>query len=330
MKLEGSKAMMSVSIIIPAWNESKSLKATVQSLLYMEYDKKECEVIVVAGGDDGTYEIATALPRKMEAFSRYVIVPQMRQGTKNAAIQQGLMEANNDIVVLLDADTVVTEVWLKNMVDPIEKGICELTIASSEPIKKNWVSDYYMIVKTCFMDSITTYPGHSIAFKASIVRNQTEYFFDKKVWMGDDYLFERRVSERGHRIKFMRDAKVRTHYPCSLRYFWQIEFRWMMAFIHMNGANCKTLACNSIVIGSLLFLIPFSRILLMLALLFNAMYVAKRVHMFWVASRDYETEMRRVFGFVILSYVHQVLSFLSHIWYFLGLRKDMYYQGERF
>ncbi len=329
MKLEGSKAMMSVSIIIPACNESKSLKATVQSLLYMEYDKKECEVIVVAGGDDGTCEIATALSRKMEAFSRYVIVPQMRQGTKNAAIQQGLMEANNDIVVLLDGDTVVTEVWLKNMVDPIEKGICELTIASSEPIRKNWVSDYYMIVKTYFMDSITTYPGHSIAFKASIVRNQTEYFFDKKVWMGDDYLFERRVSERGHRIKFMRDAKVRTHYPCSLRYFWQIEFRWMMAFIHMNGANCKTLACNTIVIGSLISLVPFSRILLMLALFINTMYVAKRTHIFTVASRQYETKMNRIFGFILLSYAHHMISLFSHAWYFLGLWKDPYYQGER-
>lgn len=321
---------MSVSIIIPAWNESKSLKAAVQSLLDVDYDRKKCEVIVVAGGDDSTYEIAMGLSTRMGAFSRYVIVSQRRQRTKNAAIQRGFREANNDIIVLLDADTVVSDVWLRNMVDPIEKGICELTIASSEPIRKNWISDYYMVVKTYFVDSITTYPGHSIAFKKSIVQNQTEYFFDETIWMGDDYLFERRVSEQGHKTMFIKDANVKTHYPCSLRYFWEIEFRWMMASIHMNGANSTTLTYNTIVVGSLMSLMPFSKTLFTLSLLFHTLYLAKRAHMFLVASRRYETKMTRIFGFIMLSYFHHMISFLSHIWYFLGLRKDTYYQGERF
>ena len=57
--------MTSVSIIIPAWNEAKTISATLEALLGIEYDKKCCEVIVVSGGNDNTYELARKLSRSM-------------------------------------------------------------------------------------------------------------------------------------------------------------------------------------------------------------------------------------------------------------------------
>lgn len=322
--------MTSVTIIIPAWNEEKVLGATLEALLAVDYDKKQCEVIVVAGGSDNTYEIAQQASTTMEVFQRYVVLRQRRSGTKNAPIQQGLRAVQNEIIVLLDADTLVSKDWLKRMLDPIEQGRCDLTIANPEPIRKNWISDYYMIIKTYFLDTISTYPGHSVAFRASIVENKIDYFFDETIWMGDDYLFERRVSEQGHKTKFIKVANVKTRYPCSLRYFCVIEFRWMMASIHMNGIRYKSLTYNAIIFLALICLIPFSRTLFVFSLLFNTLYVAKKVHMFLTASRRYATRIRYVFGFVVLSYAHHVISFISHIWYFLGLRKDTYYQGERY
>jgi cellulose synthase/poly-beta-1,6-N-acetylglucosamine synthase-like glycosyltransferase len=321
--------MISVTIIIPAWNEEKVLEATLEALLAVDYDKKQCEVIVVAGGNDNTYEIAQQVSTTMEVFQRYVVLPQRKRGTKNAPIKQGLREVQNEMIVLLDADTIVSKDWLKRMVDPIEQGRCELTIANSEPVEKNWVSDYYMVIKTYYLDSITTHPGHAIAFRASVVENRPEYFFDENVWMGDDYVFQKKVIEEGHRTIFVREANVRTHYPCSLRYFVEIECRWALASIHLDGANFKNVMCNTIVIGALISLVPFSKTLLTLSSLFNVLYVAKKAHMFLVASKQYNTKLRRVFGFVFLSYLNHIVSFLSYICYFLGLRRDTYYQGER-
>lgn len=321
--------MTTVSIIVPAWNEAKTLKPTLQALLDMDYDKERCEVIVVAGGNDDTYQIARELSERMEVFRRYVVMLQEPRG-KNSAIQQGVKQARNNIIVLLDADTMVSTHWLRNMVAPIEQGRCDLAIAGSEPVRKNWISDYYMVLKTYFLHSITTYPGHSIAFKANIVKNQIGYFFDKKIWMGDDYLFQKRVSERGHKTMFVDNANVRTHFPTSLRYFLKVEFRWLTAFAYMNGIHYKTLACNIIVIGALISIIPFSRILFVLSLLFNTFYVGKRAHMFLSASRHYNTRFIRVFGFVMLSYLHHIISFCSNIKYLLGSWKDPYYQGQRY
>jgi cellulose synthase/poly-beta-1,6-N-acetylglucosamine synthase-like glycosyltransferase len=321
--------MQSVSIIVPAWNEARTLKSTLDALTHVEYDWNQVEVIIVAGGDDNTYEIARKLSTLAERFSRYIVILQGNKGTKNAAIQQGMEVARNDIIVLLDADTIVSEYWLKELTHPIEVGKCDLAIANSEPVRKNWVSDYYMIIKTYFMDSITTYSGHSMAFKADMVKGKVGHFFAENVWMGDDYLFEKRVLEEGKEMEFVKSATVTTHFPWSLRHFLRIELQWLGACIHLDGPSYNILLRSLIFIGSIIFLIPFYRLPFVLALLFHLLYVSRRAHIFFVSSRQYDTRPRRIVGFVVLSYIRHMLVLISHVRYFLGLWKDPYYQGQR-
>jgi len=320
--------MTPVSIIIPAWNEAKTLRATVQALLGIDYDKRKCEVIVVAGGDDNTYETALELSPTMQGFSKYIALLQRPEG-KNAAIQQGIEEANNPIIVLLDADTLVSPNWLQALVDPIEQGRCDLTIANSEPVKRNWVSDYFMIVKTYFLEDITTYPGHSMAFRADAVGNRVNYFFDATIWMGDDYVLATRMKEAGKKTMFVKNALVKTHFPCSLKNYMNIGTRWLVAFTSMKGISCSTLIKSSVIVGSLATLVPFSTNLFLLSLLLHGFYVGRRALIFMVAARQYRTKTRRILGFVFLSYVNHVLQLFSYVWYLSGMWRDTYYQGQR-
>jgi len=322
--------MKSVSIIIPAWNEESTLKATLYALLDIDYDKKKCEVIVVAGGGDGTYEIAKSLSQAMEPFSRCIVLLQKPAG-KNAAIQLGFKEANNAIIVLLDADTIVSKQWLKNMVDPIEQGRTDLTIANPEPVRKNWVSDYYMITKTYSLDTITTFSGHSMAFMADIVRKRMDYFFDEDVKVGVDYLLAKRFSEQGKRIMLSKEASVVTHLPSSLKYFILTELRWLTAFIGIEGVRYRVLASNCTVVASLIFAIPISRILFVFAVLFNAIYLLKRIRIYFIGSKQYGRNSISLFGFILLSYVNHVVHFICFVNHFLGLsRKSYLYQGQRY
>jgi cellulose synthase/poly-beta-1,6-N-acetylglucosamine synthase-like glycosyltransferase len=320
---------MSVSVIIPAWNESKALKATMEALLDIDYDKKECEIIVVAGGDDDTHEIALRLSEAMDVFPRYIVIPQVLRG-KNYAIQQGIKEAKHDIIVLLDADTIVGENWLKRMVNPIEQGTCDLTTGNPEPAKKSWISDYYMITKTYLFDSITTYSGNSMAFRASIVENRLEYFFDRSIRVGVDYLLAKRFSEQGRRIMFVKDAVVKTYLPTSLKYFVLTELRWLTAHIDIDGVSWRALTCNTIMVLALITTIPVSRLLFIMSLVFHSFYIFKRVRMFLISSRSYQTNGRSLVGFIILSYVYHVIGFVCYMRHFLGMSKRNYlYQGQR-
>ena len=321
--------MTTVSIIIPAWNESTTLKPTVQSLLDMDYDTKQCEVIVVAGGDDDTYEIARELSPTMATFMRYVVIMQA-PGGKNSAIQQGIQRAENGIIVLLDADTIVSRQWLKCMIDPIEQGRCDLTIANPEPVKKNWVSQYYMINKAYLLDSIVTYSGNSMAFKADIVEDRLQYFFDRKVKVGVDYLLAKRFMSQGLEVVFARDASVTTHAPSCLKYFILTELRWLTALINIDGVSYRALACNTAVVIALMLAIPVSKTLFILSLLFNITYMFKKARMFLVVYKRCNTCVTNLFGFIMLSYAYHVIGFISYIMYFLGLSRESYlYQGQR-
>lgn len=322
--------MKSVSIIIPAWNEENTISATLQALFRVDYDKSKCEVIVVAGGSDDTYQVARAFFGATTGFSRYVVILQEPQG-KNAAIQKALIQARNEIVVLLDADTIVSKHWLKSMVAPIQEGVCDLTIANPEPIESNYISDYYMLNKTYFLDRISTFSGHSIAFDGAVVKKQIDYFFDKNVKVGVDYLLAKRFIERGHKIRFSKEASVRTHLPSSLKYFVLCELRWLTALINIDGVSFRTLSSSGVVVGALIFLIPLSKTLFIFSLVFNTMYVVKRARIVLVASRSYKTNAQGLLAFVALSYTCHVLCLISYASHFLGLsRRTHLYQGQRY
>jgi len=233
--------------------------------------------------------------------------------------------------VLLDADTLVTQPWLKRMVEPIEGGTSDLTIANPEALRRSWITDYYMITKTRYLDRITWHPGHSIAFKAITVNRRLDYFFDRHTKVGVDYLLQKRFVEQGREIMFVKEAAVKTRLPLSLKYFVLTELRWLTALINIDGVSYRSLACNSVILGSLMFLIPVGKMPFMLALLFNVLYIGKRVRMFFVTSKDCGVSVRNVFGFVALSYVCHLVGFICHVKYFLGLSKTTHlYQGERY
>lgn len=324
-----SEVMMSVSILIPAWNESRTLEATTRALLGIDYDKKQCEIIVVAGGKDGTHEIAQQLSTLMRGFQRYIVIPQRSRG-KNFAIQQGIREAKNDIVVLLDADTLVSKQWLKNMVYPLEAGRCDLTIANPEPVKRNWVSDYYMIMKAYLLDRITAYAGGSMAFKVTTVRKGLDFFFDQKVKIGVDYLLARRFQEEGYITLFAEDALVVTPVPSSLKYFVLTEFRWRTAYILIDGFKARSFGPNLCIVGALISAVPLYTWPFYVSMFVNGMYILKRLYIFFSARGRYKTSLGHVVGFVALSYAEHVVSLICHLRHFVGLdRKVDLYQGQR-
>ncbi|MDY6950925.1 MAG: glycosyltransferase [Thermodesulfobacteriota bacterium] len=321
--------MTSVSIVVPAWNEATVLEGTLEALLHISYAKDKCELIVVAGGDDETHETAARLSARVSDFSRYVVILQAPDG-KNAAIQQGIKAARNEMIVLLDADTVVSRQWLKEMIGPIERDDCDLTVANSEPLTCNWVSDYYMITKAFLLETLTMFPGGSIAFPASKVRSLLEHFFDREVRAGVDYLLMKRFSEMGFRVMFAKEARVTTHFPSSLQYFVVSELRWLTAFYDIEGIRARALASNVAVIVALIFTFPVHKTLFLLSLVFHALYVGKKTRVFWMGSRRFDTRLIRVFGFILLSYIYQLLGFIAQMKVLMGVsRQNRLRQGQR-
>jgi cellulose synthase/poly-beta-1,6-N-acetylglucosamine synthase-like glycosyltransferase len=101
----------SISILIPAYNEAKTLARSLKSILKLDYPKNKLDTIVIDNGStDGTLEVA-------KRFKKYGIKA-LRLPTrgKTKALNLGLKHAKGKLIGVLDADTFVSKGCLKNMI----------------------------------------------------------------------------------------------------------------------------------------------------------------------------------------------------------------------
>ncbi|WP_175470612.1 glycosyltransferase [Pedobacter hartonius] len=97
-----SENLLSVDIIVPAYNEEKVILTTLDSLNEITY--AGIQIIVV---DDGSQDGTLALVKKRYGASpKFKIISQENKG-KAFALNQGIRCSASDIVVCLDADTTV-------------------------------------------------------------------------------------------------------------------------------------------------------------------------------------------------------------------------------
>lgn len=111
--------MRTVTTIIPAFNEEKTIGRVVQAATGSQYIS---EVVVI---NDGSCD-ATSL-RAAEAGAR-VIDLELNRG-KGGALQVGIESTDSDVVLFLDADLVgLTAQHVDAMVHPVYDGEVEMTV----------------------------------------------------------------------------------------------------------------------------------------------------------------------------------------------------------
>ena len=95
--------MNKLSIVIPAWNEEKTLAQMVEKVISIKYPHiNEIEVIIVNDGStDSTWEIMKDLEKRfpeVHAFSNE------KNSGKSQTVKNGILKTTGDVVVIQDAD----------------------------------------------------------------------------------------------------------------------------------------------------------------------------------------------------------------------------------
>ena len=91
---------LSVSVLIPAFNEAKVIAASVRQILASTHRKVRI-IVIDDGSTDGTSDVV----RTSFAGDQRVSLVTTQNGGKARAINLGLAHADGDIIVVLDADT---------------------------------------------------------------------------------------------------------------------------------------------------------------------------------------------------------------------------------
>lgn len=168
-----------ISVIIPAYNEEKVIAKTIEGLLETQYPKKEI-IFVDDGSKDKTLEVASQYKDKIKVLHK-------ENGGKASALNSGLVYSTGEIIVIVDADTIVGRQALKEIVKGFEVNKHVAAVAGNIKVRNrvNWITkcqalEYItgiQIVRRAFdvFGSITIVPGALGAFKKSFLKEVGTY-----------------------------------------------------------------------------------------------------------------------------------------------------------
>ncbi len=112
---------MYLSVIIPAYNEEKHIKKTIDSIYqYLSGKNTEHEIIVVTDGSkDNTNEIVRSM---LPAIPTLQLISYPKNMGKGYAVRQGMLKAKGDYRLFTDADNATTIDHIEKMMPYFEKG----------------------------------------------------------------------------------------------------------------------------------------------------------------------------------------------------------------
>jgi dolichyl-phosphate beta-glucosyltransferase len=94
-------AKMSISVVIPAYNEEKRIEVSVNKVMsYLERQKMKYEIIVV---DDGSSDRTAEVVEKLDN-GKLVLLRNRRNRGKGFSVRRGILKAKMDYILFSDAD----------------------------------------------------------------------------------------------------------------------------------------------------------------------------------------------------------------------------------
>jgi glycosyltransferase involved in cell wall biosynthesis len=107
----GKSTVVSISIIIPAFNEERMIGRCLESLVNLSFPHEQFEVILV---DNGSHD--TTLPIANSFKNRLNLTVVQQKGIRISALRNlGARAARGDILAFLDADCIAPRDWLERI-----------------------------------------------------------------------------------------------------------------------------------------------------------------------------------------------------------------------
>lgn len=142
-QLRKTKDIPDVSVVIPAYNEEKSIVQTLASICNNQTQYAVEVVVVNNNSKDNTANLVTACGVNC--------VLETKQGI-TAARNTGLAAAKGQYVINADADTIYPEKWIELMIQPLVNGNCGLTYGTFSFIPEGKTARFTYFLYEYFAD----------------------------------------------------------------------------------------------------------------------------------------------------------------------------------
>jgi poly-beta-1,6-N-acetyl-D-glucosamine synthase len=231
----------SVCIIVPCFNEEKTVAKTILSLLALDYPKDKLQIIVV---DDGSTDTTQAQARACTTDTR-VIVLHKANGGKHSAMNLALTHTTAEVIGCLDADSFVETQSLiasiRQMHDTNAVAVTPAIIPNTADTLLQYIqqAEYGLsiFIRRAFSaaGAIFITPGPFSLFKRDIIVRLGGW---KHAHGTEDLEIGLRLQQHGYLITNTPYARAITNTPRTLRALYKQRVRWTYGFI-MNSLDYR-------------------------------------------------------------------------------------------
>jgi glycosyltransferase involved in cell wall biosynthesis len=206
-----------VSVIVPEYNEARSISRCLDSIRNQRYPRDRIEIIVV---DDGSTDESSSIA---STYNNVRVIYQANSGP-SAARNAGVRFASGDLVAFLDADDVVEDRWLAEAVPFfanrdvaaagfLEKPLNELT----DIVWFIWLERHLKLISS---KERTDHLGASgCIYRKDVLLDVG--CFDTKLLAAEDVDLSNRIIKKGYHIFLIRKQLLLVEYPNNLyEYFY--------------------------------------------------------------------------------------------------------------
>ncbi len=220
-----------ITVLVPCFNEEKSIKKTLKTLLNSDYPMEKLNILVI---DDGSTDGSKKIIRQLSIDHKNIDFIRQHNKGKGAALNKGLSLTKTKYFACVDADSFVQKNAIKNMVTEMEY---DNTLTIVTPIMKihkpkNWIQKFqrleYMtsmlMVKLMeYVDSSYVAPGPLSVYRTEQIKNLGGFDEGSLV---EDQEIAYRVQKHNQKIKQCTNAFVTTVAPSNFRSLNVQRNRW--------------------------------------------------------------------------------------------------------
>lgn len=226
----------SISMIVPCFNEAKTLAQTVESLLALEYPKEKVEILIV---DDGSTDNTRAIGEALAAQHPQVIFFHKENGGKYTALNLGILYSKAELVGCLDADSFVAPDALLEVAKRLDTDSSIMALTPSMQVYRPRTTlelmqaveyTFGIFYKKMFdnLAALNVLPGPFSIYKREVFAKIGPF---KHAHNTEDMEIAFRLHSHGLKIVNAHTAHVFTTVPRTLRALIKQRTRWSQGFL---------------------------------------------------------------------------------------------------
>ncbi len=253
-------ALPTATVIVPCFNEEKTVGATLESLLQLTYPKNKLRIIAV---NDGSSDNTLSILKTFEHHNQITVLDK-KNGGKHSAMNMALKYSDSEIIGCLDADSYVEHdalLYIAKQFEDIHTSAVTPSIKIHNPqniLQLVQKAEYGLaiFVRNVFahMDSLFITPGPFSFFRRSVILEVGPWRHGHST---EDLEMCLRLQQHNKKITNEPRAIVHTTSPKTFKALYNQRVRWTFGFLK-NAVDYRHMFFNG-KYGTLgLFILPLS------------------------------------------------------------------------